>query len=237
MTNFYDDQSSPAKGFSGDDSSDIFEGQDVVGSSPTTSERVVDTQSGYLVVLKKVDGTRVALSVKRRIGTPPSSFVLLTPDEQVKMAKILAEAKADAKRVSPQAEQWANGLSSKTRAAEEEQFRYDTFPEKEFERVRAERQEEYEQIRSSITPRHGDGKLFLIAALAGSLAIVSVGGFLAFKHFAASKPLAGKTTAMATTATALKEIKIGMRGMGIPPRIAKTEFSRRRFGKELIGLR
>jgi len=49
----------------------------------------VDTQSGFLVVIKRID-SRLALSVKRRLGTPPVSSILLTPDESLKLSRILA---------------------------------------------------------------------------------------------------------------------------------------------------
>lgn len=85
--NFSDDHSSPAAPFTGD-SGQIFDHNDVVFSSPTTNERVVDTQSGFLVVVKKL-GARISLSVRRHLGTPPSSQLILTPDESVKLARIL----------------------------------------------------------------------------------------------------------------------------------------------------
>lgn len=83
---FPDDSATPP--FSGSSTSDIFETPDIVLQSPTTTERIVDTQSGFLVVIKQAD-ERKSLSVKRRLGTPPSSSVLLTPDESVKLSKIL----------------------------------------------------------------------------------------------------------------------------------------------------
>ncbi len=85
---FSDDYAST---FSNDESGDIFDAPDLVRQSPTTTERVVDTQSGFLVVIKRVD-SRLSLSVKRRIGTPPASSILLTPDESVKLSKILGSA-------------------------------------------------------------------------------------------------------------------------------------------------
>lgn len=80
--------------FSNDESGDFLDAPDVVRQSPTTSERVVDTQSGFLVVIKRVD-SRFSLSVKRRIGTPPASSILLTPDESIKLSKILGSAHAE----------------------------------------------------------------------------------------------------------------------------------------------
>ena len=86
---FSEDPTSPPAPFSGDGS--IFDHPDVLLQSPTTNERVVDTQSGFLVVIKRM-GERLALSCKRRVGTPPSSSVLLTPDESLKLSKILASS-------------------------------------------------------------------------------------------------------------------------------------------------
>jgi len=83
-----EDYLSPAKPFYGDESGEIFETPNIVFQSPTTTERIVDTQSGFLVVVKRID-SRLALSVKRQLGTPPSSFIFLTPDEAVKLSNIL----------------------------------------------------------------------------------------------------------------------------------------------------
>ncbi len=88
---FSDDPVSPAAPFSGDGTGQIFDLPDMVTSSPTTNERIVDTQSGFLVVIKKA-GDRLALSIKRRVGTPPSTSITLLPDESVKLSKILASS-------------------------------------------------------------------------------------------------------------------------------------------------
>lgn len=86
---FSEDPTSPAAPFSGDPSGQIFDMPDMVQGSATTSERVVDTQSGFLVVIKRL-GDKLALSVKRRVGTPPTSSVALTPDESLKLSRILS---------------------------------------------------------------------------------------------------------------------------------------------------
>lgn len=86
---FSDDYASPATPFSGGEAGGGFDTSDMITQSPETTERVVDTQSGFLVVIKRLE-SRLSLSVKRRIGTPPSSSVLLTPDESVKLSKILS---------------------------------------------------------------------------------------------------------------------------------------------------
>ncbi|HEY9713556.1 MAG TPA: hypothetical protein V6C72_08795 [Chroococcales cyanobacterium] len=105
---YSDDYASPAADFSGGEGGDIFESPDMVQGSPTTSERVLDTQSGFLVVVKAVD-KKLALSVKRRLGTPPASSILLTAEESQKLARILSgrkiegDASADAKRLQESA--------------------------------------------------------------------------------------------------------------------------------------
>src|SRR6185369_11257756 len=86
---YSEDSASSAAPFYGDQS--IFDQPDVMLQAPTTNERVVDTQSGFLVVIKRFN-ERLALSCKRRVGTPPTSNVLLTPDESLKLSKILASA-------------------------------------------------------------------------------------------------------------------------------------------------
>lgn len=123
---YSDDYTSPATPFSGDETGDIFGTPDVVSNSPTTSERVVDTQSGFLVVIRKVD-SRVALSVKRRLGTPPVSQILLTPDESRKLSRILAGSpegdKGIAGNVSPEVDRWLDGVTAreKSRARKQHQ--------------------------------------------------------------------------------------------------------------------
>ncbi len=91
-----DGQGSSAAPFSGDESGSIFNNPDVVSESPTTSERVVDTQSGFLLIVRRAQ-ERLALSLKRRLGTPPTSSILLTPDESVQLSRILADAWRPAK--------------------------------------------------------------------------------------------------------------------------------------------
>jgi hypothetical protein len=88
---FSEDPTSPAAPFSGDGSGQIFDLPDMVAASPTTSERIVDTQSGFLVVIKRLND-QLALSIKRHIGTPPGSSVSLTPDESLKLSRILASS-------------------------------------------------------------------------------------------------------------------------------------------------
>ncbi len=92
---YSDDQLSSARPFVGDETGKIFNTPDLVLQSPTTSERIIDTQSGFLVVIKNL-GVRLSLSIRRRIGTPPSSYILLTPDESLRLSQILTEEKSNA---------------------------------------------------------------------------------------------------------------------------------------------
>lgn len=84
---YSDDPTSAPAPFSGDGG--VFDHPDVLLQSPLTAERVVDTQSGFLVVVRKLE-ERLGLSFKRRVGTPPTSSILLTPDESLKLSRILA---------------------------------------------------------------------------------------------------------------------------------------------------
>jgi hypothetical protein len=120
---YSDDYASPAAPFSGDETGEIFDAPDVVSQSPTTNERVVDTQSGFLVVIRRLD-SRVALSVKRRVGTPPTSTIALTPDESLKLSIILADhvvsqngKAAVAGRLPPSIEAWLGQIGRQERAA------------------------------------------------------------------------------------------------------------------------
>ncbi len=98
--------------------SSTYDAQDPIQDSPVTTERVVDTQSGFLVVIKRLEA-RFALSVKRRIGTPPSSSILLTQDESLKLARILADSptpgengKGQKNSFARDIDTWINTLSS-----------------------------------------------------------------------------------------------------------------------------
>jgi hypothetical protein len=119
---YSDDYASPSAPFSGDETGEIFDAPDVVSQSPTTNERVVDTQSGFLVVIRRLD-SRVALSVKRRVGTPPTSTIAFTPDESLKLSIILADhvvsqngKAAVAGRLPPSIEAWLGQIGRQERA-------------------------------------------------------------------------------------------------------------------------
>ncbi len=101
---FSDDQSSPIAPFSGDETGSALAAPDLVLQSPTTTERVVETQSGFLVVVRQCE-ERQALSVKRRLGTPPTSSVLLTCDESIKLSRILGDS-APRRLLTSQTGQW-----------------------------------------------------------------------------------------------------------------------------------
>jgi hypothetical protein len=116
--NYSDDHLSPAASFSGDESGQIFDTPDIVRHSPTTNERVVDTQSGFLVVVKRVE-SRITISVKRRIGTPPASAIQLTLDESIKLSAILADQvsiqtgkQLSPKKIQSSVEDWLGKVTS-----------------------------------------------------------------------------------------------------------------------------
>jgi len=97
----------PATPFAGDGSGKIFDAPDMVWATSAAPERVVDTQSGFLVVIRKQGDTQ-SLLVKRRLGTPPSSTVTLTPDEGIKLARILlgnANEQTVAQAFAPEAQE------------------------------------------------------------------------------------------------------------------------------------
>ncbi len=86
---YSDDPTSAPAPFSGDGG--VFDHPDVLLQSPVTQERVVDTQSGFLVVVRRLE-ERLGLSFKRRVGTPPTSSIVLTPDESLKLSRILSSS-------------------------------------------------------------------------------------------------------------------------------------------------
>lgn len=88
------DYSSYDTEFSGDETGQIFDAPNAAPAPADASQRTVDTQSGFIVNVKNIDG-RVTLLVKRRVGTPPASSVVLTPDESLKLSKILALSSGD----------------------------------------------------------------------------------------------------------------------------------------------
>ena len=59
-------------------------------STLTDREAALETQSGFMVVLKAVDG-RLVLSLRRKVGTPPTSQVSFTADEVRRLTAHLSE--------------------------------------------------------------------------------------------------------------------------------------------------
>ncbi len=113
---YSDDYVSPTSSpFAGDEDGDIFDTPDLVWDSPETTERVVDTQSGFLVVIRRIDD-RLSLSVKRRLGTPPVSQIILTAEESVQLSVILAapiptsQKMAAVAAASPAVSEWLETL-------------------------------------------------------------------------------------------------------------------------------
>jgi len=84
-----DDTTRPKTPFYGDQTGEIFTVPEK--STPFVeehTERSFETQSGYVVLVKHL-GSRLALSFKRQIGTPPTSSIFLTNDEAKRLANVL----------------------------------------------------------------------------------------------------------------------------------------------------
>lgn len=71
----------------------------------TDREANLETQSGFLIVLKGA-GDKLTLSVRRRVGTPPTSSVTLTPDEvrhfSNQLADVLPQSRNEKIAVGPE---------------------------------------------------------------------------------------------------------------------------------------
>lgn len=156
--NFSDDPATPGATF-GDSS--VFDVGDMVSQSPTTDERVVDTQSGFLVVVRRLNH-RLALSVKRRIGTPPTSSIALTPDESLTLSRVLATS------IQGLPEEEAEGRRSRARSAKLARLHDDDYDD------------------GKAASRLRSRKLVLPIAL-GCIACLVVGGLIGFA-VNASKP-------------------------------------------------
>lgn len=205
---FSDDYAST---FSGDETGDIFDAPDVVRQSPTTTERVVDTQSGFLVVIKRID-SRFSLSVKRRLGTPPVSSILLTPDESIKLSKILGSARADTRStgrinapISPDVDGWLASIEDLDREAAESEDLENIEPNQ----VRDPHSRSYTARRPRSTRRRNAPPFKLplkmigiVAACLLLLPIMAIGGYkvLTAKHEA-------KTAAVVTPAVDVEAIE------------------------------
>jgi len=199
---FSDDYAST---FSGDETGDIFDAPDVVRQSPTTTERVVDTQSGFLVVIKRVD-SRFSLSVKRRLGTPPVSSILLTPDESIKLSKILGSARTDSRPsgrinapISPDVDGWLASIEDLDRESAETEDSEDVEPGQ----VRDPHSRSYRAKRPRSTRRRNEVPikfpLKLIGIVASCLVLLPVIGIGGYKFLTAQhtpKPAAVVTPAV-----------------------------------------
>lgn len=59
-------------------------------NSTLTDKEAMETQSGFMVVLKAADG-RLVLSLRRKVGTPPTSQVYFTSDEVRQLTALMGE--------------------------------------------------------------------------------------------------------------------------------------------------
>src|ERR1700728_4549269 len=81
-----DDTTQPRNQFYGDQTGEIFTLTEKSAEfAAEHTESSFETQSGYLVLVKQL-GSRLALSFKRQIGTPPTSSIFLTNDEAKRLA-------------------------------------------------------------------------------------------------------------------------------------------------------
>lgn len=80
--------------FHGDESGDIFNHEkNALPQTKPTDYHNLETQSGFELVLKKIKNKTMFL-VKRKIGTPPTSQIILTPDEANRFAHILTNSES-----------------------------------------------------------------------------------------------------------------------------------------------
>ncbi len=84
-----DDKANSRSPFHGDESGDIFAMENTSPKINSNEIRSIETQSGFELILKKIKNKTMFL-VKRKIGTPPASQIILTPDEANCFAQILA---------------------------------------------------------------------------------------------------------------------------------------------------
>ena len=206
MTFSSDGETSSTRPFSGDPNGDIFaDSENLVAQSPITTVRTVGTQSGFLVVLKDVD-ERTSLSVKRKIGTPPKSHVLLTADEVRKLSRILVDGKEADDAAVPEF-RVTTGLN-RTESANDAistltQRTYETsdFSDLNIERSKrrsserrakvAEDESSLDDPTSLISPRRANEKKVIIFAIVGfvSLIVLSVVAMVVFFfNYSSSKP-------------------------------------------------
>jgi hypothetical protein len=74
--------------FYGDKTGEVFAVKEEESAKLETYEHHFETQSGFLVIVKPI-GNTYSLSFKRQLGTPPTSFISLTPDEARRLSNLL----------------------------------------------------------------------------------------------------------------------------------------------------
>jgi K+/H+ antiporter YhaU regulatory subunit KhtT len=74
--------------FYGDETGEVFSVKEAERPKLETYTHSFETQSGFLVIVKPI-GNVYSLSFKRQLGTPPTSFVTLTPDEARRLSNLL----------------------------------------------------------------------------------------------------------------------------------------------------
>ncbi len=74
--------------FYGDETGEVFAVKEEERPKLETYQHYFETQSGFLVIVKPI-GNIYSLSFKRQLGTPPTSFISLTPDEARRLSNLL----------------------------------------------------------------------------------------------------------------------------------------------------
>ncbi len=83
-----DDYIEASTPFYGDETGEVFAPKEEERPILETYEHHFETQSGFLVIVKSI-GNVYSLSFKRQLGTPPTSFISLTPDEALRLSNLL----------------------------------------------------------------------------------------------------------------------------------------------------
>ena len=151
----------------------------------------LETQSGFMLVFKGAKD-KATLSVRRKVGTPPSSAVTLTPDELRRLSNLVGELSPE-----PVARQRL-AVGSERPPAESD---FDSFVAREYPELAQRRRVKKafpisvpEAIFELVTQK----KLMLMAGLAFAVLIISA---VSTALFLTSKPFAGAPIAVAPSTT------------------------------------
>lgn len=159
----------------------------------TDREANLETQSGFLIVLKGA-GDKLTLSVRRRVGTPPTSSVTLTPDEVRHFSNQLAE-------VLPQSRNEKIAVGPERVAVNQPAGELDLFMEREYPGLAAKKRNRTGTPRTLALPKEAIKTGVLALAL-----VAVVGGMVAYF---ALKP---KTKKVVTEVAQVQEVAPDVEG-------------------------